>query len=176
MKYPIAVIAASAALVSFFCGEASELHSSAGCSATLTHPECKVERTLALIKPDAVAANHIGEIIARLEQSGLRVIALKMVKWSEFDAQQFYNMHRDRPFFAHLVKYMSCGPIVAIVLEGKDAVAHYRAIMGATDPAAAGRGTLRALYGSSIEANGVHGSDSIENAQKEISLLFTESL
>lgn len=130
------------------------------------------EQTLSIIKPDAVADNHIGEIIARFEKVHLRIAAAKMVRLSEEDAKQFYAVHRERPFFAELVSYISSGPIVAIVLEGPQAVEKNRELMGATDPKKAANGTLRADFAKSIGENAVHGSDSLENAKKEIAFFF----
>lgn len=130
------------------------------------------EYTLSLIKPDAVAANHIGEIIARFEKGGLRIAAIKMVYLNKEQAERFYEVHKERPFFADLVTFMSSGPIVAMVLEGDDAVAKNRTIMGATDPKKAASGTLRADFAQSIQKNAVHGSDSRENAKKEIAFFF----
>ena len=134
-------------------------------------PQSEVEMTLALIKPDAVAAHHIGAIITELEKAGFTIVAMKMVQMTEQQAEEFYSPHKERLFYPSLVKFMSSGPIVAIVLEGDDAIARYRSMMGATSNAA--KGTLRGTFATSIEANAVHGSDSIESAQKEIPLLFT---
>ncbi len=133
------------------------------------------ERTLSIIKPDAVAGNHIGSIIDIFEKANLKVIGLKMVKLSPEEAGRFYAVHKSKPFFDELVKYISSGPIVALVLKGDGAVARNRNLMGATDPTKAEAGTLRALYGKSIEANAVHGSDSAESAEKEIAFFFKPS-
>ncbi len=132
------------------------------------------QRTLSILKPDAVEANQIGQIIAVIEKSGLEVVALKMTRMTADQAEQFYAVHKDRPFYKDLVAYMSSGPVVVQVLEGKDAVQKYRTLMGATDPKKADAGTLRALFGKSLEKNAVHGSDSIENARTEIQFFFTE--
>jgi nucleoside-diphosphate kinase len=131
------------------------------------------ERTLSIIKPDAVAAHHIGDIIARFEKSGLRISAIKMQKISKDQAKAFYAIHAERPFYEDLTTFMSSGPIVAMVLEGPNAVTKNREIMGATDFKKAEKGTLRADFAQSITKNAVHGSDSIENAKTEIAFFFT---
>lgn len=131
-----------------------------------------IERTLSIIKPDATARNLTGRIIAKLEEAGLRVVAQKRVRWTQKEAQEFYAVHKERPFFNDLVKFMTSGPIVLQVLEGEDAVARYRTIMGATDPKKAEPGTIRAEFAESIERNCVHGSDSLENAKREIRMCF----
>ena len=133
-----------------------------------------IERTLSIIKPDATRRNITGKIIAALEDGGLRVVAQKRLHLSREQAEGFYEVHRDRPFYADLVSFMTSGPVVVQVLEGEDAVALNRKIMGATDPAQAEEGTIRALYGESIEANSVHGSDSLENAASEIYFFFND--
>lgn len=133
------------------------------------------ERTLAIIKPDAVAKHAIGDIIRRYEEAGLFPVAMKMMRLSKGVAEGFYAVHRERPFFHDLTTYMSSGPVVVVVLEGKDAVKAHRDLMGATDPKKAEPGTIRAAHGASIEANAVHGSDSTENAQIEIRYFFAES-
>lgn len=133
------------------------------------------ERTLAIIKPDAVAKHVIGDIIRRYEEAGLFPIAMKMTQLSKGEAEGFYAVHRQRPFFQDLTAYMCSGPVVVLVLEGKDAVKNHRDLMGATDPKKAEAGTIRAAHGASIEANAVHGSDSPENAQTEIRYFFAES-
>lgn len=130
------------------------------------------EYTLSLIKPDAVKANHIGDIVARFEKNGLHIAAIKMVFLTKDQAAEFYAVHKDRPFYNDLVAFMSSGPIVAIVLEGNDAVAKNREIMGATDPKKAAAGTLRADFAESVQKNAVHGSDSRDNAKKEIMFFF----
>ena len=130
------------------------------------------ERTLSIIKPDATARNITGKIIAKLEDAGLRVVAQKRTKWSRSDAEAFYAVHRERPFFDDLVAFMTSGPIVIQVLEGEDAVATNRKVMGATNPADAEAGTIRKDFAENIERNSVHGSDSAENAAKEIALCF----
>jgi nucleoside-diphosphate kinase len=132
------------------------------------------EQTLALIKPDAVSMNQSGQIIAKIEQTGLRIIAMKMTQMTPCEAEQFYAVHKNRPFFKNLIKFMSSGPIVALVLEGDQAVTAYRSLMGATDPQKANEDTLRRLFGTSIDRNAVHGSDSLDNAKKEISFFFTQ--
>ena len=133
------------------------------------------ERTLAIIKPDAVAKHAIGDIIRRYEEAGLYPVALRFMRLSKSCAEGFYAVHRERPFFNDLTTYMSSGPVVVIVLEGDDAVKKHRDLMGATDPKKANAGTIRADHGASIEANAVHGSDSIENAAIEIGYFFATS-
>jgi nucleoside-diphosphate kinase len=131
------------------------------------------ERTLSIIKPDATRRNLTGRINAMIEDAGLRIIAQKRVLWSRADAEAFYAIHRERPFYRDLVTFMSSGPIVLQVLEGEDAVAKYRQVMGATDPAKAEPNTIRREFAQSIEANSVHGSDSAANAETEIAMCFT---
>jgi nucleoside-diphosphate kinase len=131
-----------------------------------------IERTFSIIKPDATRRNLTGAINATIEKAGLRIIAQKRVKWKLSDAKKFYGVHAKRPFFKDLVKFMTSGPIVLQVLEGNGAVAKYRAVMGATNPANADAGTIRKEFAESIEANSVHGSDSLENAKKEIKMNF----
>lgn len=131
-----------------------------------------IQQTLSMIKPDAVNKHHIGEIIAKLEANGLRVAALKMIKLTPAQARAFYAEHEDRPFYPALVAYMTSGPIVVQVLEGVNAVEKYRTIMGATDPSKASSGTIRAEFGTDIERNAVHGSDSATSAQREIRFFF----
>jgi nucleoside-diphosphate kinase len=133
-----------------------------------------MERTLSIIKPDAVAKNVIGKIIDRFESNGLRIAAMKKIKLTKEDAAKFYEVHKERPFFNDLCEYMSSGPVVVMVLEGENAVAKNRELMGATDPKEAKPGTIRADFAESIEANAVHGSDSLENAKKEIAFFFSE--
>ncbi len=134
-----------------------------------------IERTLSIIKPDAVRKNVIGEIISRFEKAGLAVAALKMVHLSREQAEGFYAVHKDKPFFGELVEYMTSGPVVVQVLEGEDAIARNRELMGATDPRQAAPGTIRADFGTSIEANAVHGSDGPETAAWEIAYFFKEN-
>lgn len=131
-----------------------------------------MQRTLSLIKPDAVADAHIGDIIARFEQAGLRIAAARMLHLSRDGAETFYAEHKARPFFGDLVKFMTSGPIVALVLEGEDAIAKNRTIMGATDPKKADAHTLRHDFGAGIERNAVHGSDSPEAAAREVAHFF----
>jgi nucleoside-diphosphate kinase len=131
-----------------------------------------MEQTLSIIKPDAVAKNVIGKIIDRFESNGLRIAAMKKIKLSKEDAAKFYEVHKERPFFNDLCEYMSSGPVVVMVLEGENAVKKNRELMGATDPKEAAPGTIRADFAESIEANAVHGSDSLENAKKEIAFFF----
>jgi nucleoside-diphosphate kinase len=130
------------------------------------------ERTLSIIKPDATRRNLTGAINAKIEGAGLRIIAQKRVKWKKKDAETFYKVHKERPFYKDLVKFMTSGPLVIQVLEGEKAVAKYRDVMGATNPANATKGTIRKEFAESIEANSVHGSDSADNAKKEIKLCF----
>ena len=132
------------------------------------------ERTFSIIKPDAVERNKIGEITAMLENAGLRVVASKRLKLDQAKASQFYEVHKERPFFQSLCDFMCSGPIVVQVLEGKDAVKRNREIMGATNPEEAAEGTIRKKYALSLEKNSVHGSDSLENAKIEISHFFSE--
>ena len=133
-----------------------------------------IERTFSIIKPDATARNLTGKINGMIEAAGLRIIAQKRVRWSAAEAQKFYEEHKARPFYNDLVKFMTSGPIVVQVLEGEGAVAKYRAVMGATDPAKADKGTIRKECAENIERNSVHGSDSPDNAKLEISLNFAE--
>ncbi len=133
-----------------------------------------VERTLSIIKPDAVAQNVIGEIYARLERAGLRIVAARMVRMSKEEAESFYAVHRERPFFNDLVGFMTSGPIMVQVLEGEDAIRKNRDIMGETNPKEAAAGTLRHDYAETIDANAVHGSDSAETAQREIPFFFQD--
>ncbi len=133
------------------------------------------ERTFSIIKPDATRRNLTGSINAVIEKAGLRIVAQKRVKWKQVDAKKFYAVHAKRPFYKDLVKFMTSGPVVLQVLEGKNAVAKYREVMGATNPANADAGTIRKLFAESIEANSVHGSDSLENAKKEIKMNFKAS-
>ncbi len=133
-----------------------------------------MERTLSIIKPDAVKKNVIGKIVDRFESNGLRIAAMKKVQLSEQDAGEFYAVHKERPFFGELVEFMTSGPVVVMVLEGDNAVAKNRELMGATNPREAAPGTIRADFAESIDANAVHGSDSLENAQKEIAFFFAQ--
>jgi len=133
-----------------------------------------VERTLSIIKPDAVAKNIIGEIYSRFERNGLKIVASRMLRLSQGDAEGFYAVHRERPFFNDLVKFMISGPVVVPVLEGEDAIRKNRDLMGATDPRKAEKGTIRADFAESIDANAVHGSDAPETAAIEIAYFFPE--
>jgi len=132
-----------------------------------------VERTLSIIKPDAVAADRIGAICSRFEEAGLRIVAARMLRATEAQARAFYAVHRERPFYESLVAFMTSGPIVAQVLEGEGAIARNREIMGATDPADAAPGTIRADFARSIDENAVHGSDGPDTAREEIAFFFT---
>ena len=133
-----------------------------------------LERTLSIIKPDAVAKNVIGEIYNRFEKARLNIVGAKMLYLSEHTAGEFYAVHKSRPFYQDLVKFMTSGPVMVQVLEGKNAVAQYRELMGATDPKKAAPGTIRADFADNIDANAVHGSDSIENAKHEVAFFFAE--
>lgn len=132
------------------------------------------ERTLSIIKPDAVKKNHIGEIIARFEKNGLHIVAAQMLQLSETQAKKFYEIHKERPFYNDLVNFMISGPVMVMVLEGDNAVLKNREIMGATNPKDAAPGTIRKDFASSIDENAVHGSDSLENAGIEIEFFFPE--
>lgn len=132
-----------------------------------------IERTLSIIKPDAVAKNVIGQIYSRFENAGLKIIAAKMMLLSQTEAETFYAIHRQRPFFNDLVKFMTSGPVMVQVLEGEDAIRKNRELMGATDPKKADKGTIRADFADSIDANAVHGSDAAETASVEIACFFS---
>jgi len=134
-----------------------------------------VERTLSIIKPDATRRNLTGKINARFEEAGLRIVAQKRIQLTQAQAEKFYEVHKERSFFPELVSFMISGPVVVQVLEGENAVARNREIMGATNPANADPGTIRADFAESIEANSVHGSDSLENAAREVSFFFAET-
>lgn len=134
-----------------------------------------MEQTLTMIKPDSMEANNAGNILVHLEKEGFQIQALKRLRLSKEQAQSFYAVHRERPFYDSLVAYMTSGPIIAVALRRENAVPHLRQVMGATDPANAEGGTIRALYGSSIERNAIHGSDSFENAQKELCFFFSQA-
>ena len=131
-----------------------------------------IQRTLSIIKPDAVAKNVIGQIIARFENAGLKVVAGRLVHLSAAEAGQFYAVHKERPFFKDLVEFMTSGPVFVQVLEGEDAIAKNRELMGATDPKKAAPGTIRADFAESIDANAVHGSDAPETAAVEVAFFF----
>jgi nucleoside-diphosphate kinase len=131
-----------------------------------------VERTLAIIKPDAVENRCAGRILARIEEEGFRVVALRMVRLTRAEAEGFYTVHRERPFFADLTAFMSSGPCVVLVLEAEGAIARWRRVMGATDPTQADEGTLRKQFATSIERNACHGSDAPETAATEIAYFF----
>lgn len=134
-----------------------------------------LERTLSIVKPDGVRRNLVGEVYSRFEKAGLKIVAARMMWLSQREAEGFYAVHRERPFFKDLVTYMTSGPVVVQVLEGEGAVAKNREIMGATDPKKAAKGTIRADLAESIEANTVHGSDSVENAAIEIAYFFSST-
>ena len=133
-----------------------------------------LERTLSIIKPDATSRNITGKINSMIEKSGLKIIAQKRIKLTKDVASKFYEVHKERPFFQDLVSFMTSGPVVVQVLQGDNAVALYRQVMGATNPVEAEAGTIRKQFALSIEANSVHGSDSIDNANREISFFFAE--
>lgn len=130
------------------------------------------QRTLCMIKPDAVKRNLSGAILNMIQESGLKVVGLKMLQLSRREAERFYEVHKERPFYGSLTEYMSSGPILAVCLEGEDAIARYRKLMGATNPAEAAEGTIRKIYAESLEANSVHGSDAPETALAEIAFFF----
>ncbi len=132
-----------------------------------------LERTFAIIKPDAVAARHAGEILSIIEKNGFRVVAMKMKRMSQAEAETFYAVHRERPFYRPLVAFMTEGPAVVMVLEREDAIAKWREVMGATDPAKAAEGTIRKRFATSIERNCVHGSDAPETAAVEVPFFFS---
>jgi len=133
-----------------------------------------VEQTLSIIKPDAVAKNVVGQILARFEAANLKIVATKKIQLSQADTEAFYAVHAERPFFKDLVKFMISGPVVVTVLEGENAMQTNRDLMGATNPAEADAGTIRADFAQSIDANAVHGSDSVENAVNEINFFFAQ--
>lgn len=134
-----------------------------------------LERTLSIVKPDGVQKNLIGEVYRRFEKAGLRIIAARMMRLTQVQAEGFYAVHRERPFYKDLVRYMTSGPVIVQVLEGENAVALNRDIMGATDPKKAAAGTIRADFAASIEENVVHGSDAAETAAREIEFFFRET-
>ena len=135
-----------------------------------------IERTFSIIKPDAVAKNVIGEIVSRFEKNGLRIVASKMVHLTKDQAGEFYAVHKERPFYNDLVEYMTSGPVIVQVLEGENAIMKNREIMGATNPADAAAGTIRADFANSIEENAVHGSDAPETAAQEIAFFFSDGI
>ena len=131
------------------------------------------ERTLAIIKPDAVAAGHTGEIVTIIQQAGFRLLAMRMTRIGKRETEGFYAVHREKPFFDSLVKFMTEGPVVVMALEREDAIKKWREVMGPTNPAEAGDGTIRKLFGASIERNAVHGSDAPETAETELRFFFS---
>ncbi|MBI2374458.1 MAG: nucleoside-diphosphate kinase [Deltaproteobacteria bacterium] len=131
-----------------------------------------IERTLSIVKPDAVKKGCIGGVLDKLEKGGLKIVAARMTRLTQAQAEAFYAVHKERPFYRSLVEFMTSGPVVVSVLEGENAVLRNREIMGATDPAKAADGTIRKLYGANIENNAVHGSDSLDNAKTEVSFFF----
>lgn len=133
-----------------------------------------MEQTLSIIKPNAVKKNVLGKILSKFEENGLEVVAIKKIKLNQSDAKKFYAEHKDRAFFGELVEFMTSGSVVVIVLEGENAVAKNREIMGATNPKDAAPGTIRAEFGDGIEANAVHGSDSLESAKREVAFFFSK--
>ena len=132
-----------------------------------------LERTFAIIKPDAVAAGHAGEILAAVEQAGFRIVAMRMTRLTEKQAQGFYAVHRERPFYAGLVKFMTEGPVIVMALEREDAIRQWREVMGATNPANAAEGTIRKRFATNVERNCVHGSDAPETAAVELAFFFS---
>ncbi len=134
-----------------------------------------LQRTFSIIKPDAVKRNLIGEIVARLEKNGLQIVASKMIHLSQKDAAGFYAEHEGRPFYPTLIEFMTSGPVIVQVLEGEEAIANYRKVMGATDPEQADEGTIRKDFALTMQQNSVHGSDSPESASREISFFFSET-
>jgi nucleoside-diphosphate kinase len=133
-----------------------------------------VERTFSILKPDATARNLTGAINAMIEKAGLRIVAQRRIKMSRADAEKFYEVHKERPFYGELVEFMTSGPVVVQVLEGDNAIAKYREVMGATDPAKAADGTIRKVHAKSVGENSVHGSDAADTAKKEIAQFFTD--
>jgi nucleoside-diphosphate kinase len=133
-----------------------------------------VERTLSIIKPDAVEQHNIGNILAMIQSAGLEVVGMRMLHLSRAQAEGFYEVHKDRPFFGELVEFMTRGPVVVSALQGDDAVARYRTLMGATNPAEADAGTIRKAHGTDIGENACHGSDSVENGKIEVAYFFPE--
>ncbi len=131
-----------------------------------------MEQTLSIIKPDAVEKDQMGNILARLEKAGLKIVAAKMVRLTKAKAESFYEVHKGKPFYSDLTTFLSSGPILVLVLEGENAVLQNRKVMGATDPAKADAGTIRKDFATSLDKNAVHGSDSLENAKKEIAFFF----
>ena len=136
----------------------------------------ELQRTLSIIKPDAVAKGVTGEILGRIQGAGLEIIALKMIQLTDAQARGFYAVHKERPFFDSLVAFMTSGPVVVSVLEGENAIARYRELMGATNPAEADEGTIRKAYGTDVGENACHGSDSVENGKIEVAYFFPEYL
>lgn len=134
-----------------------------------------MDRTLAILKPDSVAAGSAGKMLAKLQDEGFKVVGIKMLRLTETQARAFYEVHKERPFYGSLVEFMTSGPVMPVALERENAVAHLREVMGATDVAKAAPGTLRNLFGTSIERNAVHGSDSPENAAIELSFFFSRA-
>ena len=134
-----------------------------------------VERTFSILKPDATARNLTGAINAMLEKAGLRIVAQRRIKMSRADAEKFYEVHKERPFYGELVEFMTSGPVVVQVLEGDNAIAKYREVMGATDPAKAADGTIRKVHAKSVGENSVHGSDAADTAKQEIGFFFAET-
>ena len=134
-----------------------------------------IERTFSILKPDATARNLTGSINAIIEEAGLRIIAQKRIRMSRADAEKFYEVHKARPFYGELVEFMTSGPVVVQVLEGENAIAKYREVMGATDPAKAADGTIRKVHAKSVGENSVHGSDAADTAKKEIAQFFKDS-
>jgi nucleoside-diphosphate kinase len=133
-----------------------------------------MQTTLSIVKPDAVAARNTGAILTEIESSGLEIVALRKLRLSKADAEKFYAVHQQRPFFASLVEFMTSGPVVVAALRGDDAIKRWRDLMGATDPAKAAAGTLRKRFGANVENNACHGSDAVETARQEVAFFFPE--
>ncbi len=175
MRSIISIIACSVAFISVLSAELElqvQQYPDSARSQFVQTPVTNQERTLSIIKPDAVKGNHIGDIISRFEKSGLKIAEIKMVRLSPSQAGEFYGEHHGKPFYDDLVRFMTSGPVVVIVLEGNNAIAKNREIMGATNPEKAMKGTIRADFAQSVTENSVHGSDSPESAQREIGFFF----
>ena len=171
IRFLLSLSIASAIQIGLFAAPQLEFHIETTPSVEQRTSE-KAERTLSIIKPDAVRNDHVGDVISRFEKSGLHVAGIKMIRLTKEQARSFYQEHKDRPFYPALVEFMSSGPIVVLVLEGKNAITTNRRLMGATDPSKADPGTIRADIAESVTKNAVHGSDSPDSAKREISFFF----